>query len=465
MHAESENVKLLVLLNPGRTSRRYMQGIARGAESLGILGATLELGDVWAELRNGEGALAQARAAASVRDLCERRGITHVIGYTHNGVFDFGPRPDPEGTGAPVGLFTEMGLTHILLWTDHPNWAVQASALRPSPARTLSHPNMLHLVKSQGAAAEIRDVLGWDRTSAIDMAEDPDDLRPARDVDPVHDAVIIQSDASAPPGELLRFLDSDDPCPAAMMRALEPGVISALRTSMESLDAGAGLLGSVAACARDLIERKIQQPLVCMHTLAAGVRDEHPEALAWLKSDPQRWFAFVGSLGGLASWRRSFWPVWLSRRVNVGVYGTGSGSMGLEGESSAHEGWVEYDEQPEIYARGRVAININAAHDEEGLTHKPFQIGASASACVHHATRGLERCFDPGEDAMVFERGPELLEAVRALGADSQRRSEIADSMRERVRTEHTWAARLEELFGARHLAIGSGGPALESAA
>ncbi len=138
------------------------------------------------------------------------------------------------------------------------------------------------------------------------------------------------------------------------------------------------------------MDARIRRPLTPFWRLAEQMEDEHGDALAVLRRDPRLYYETVGSLQVVAGWRRFFWPAWLSRRVSLGVYGSAASQMNIPTPPGGGV-WIPNAVQPEIYARGRVAININAGHDESGLTHKPFQIGASGVACLHHS-RSARRC-------------------------------------------------------------------------
>jgi len=63
---------------------------------------------------------------------------------------------------------------------------------------------------------------------------------------------------------------------------------------------------------------------------------------------------------------------------------------------------------------------------------------------VHHESRGLESCFSLGREALSFENGPELLDAVERAARE---RESIGTAGRERVERDHTWDARLGDML------------------
>lgn len=440
---------LLVLLNPGRTSRNYLLGIARAAERFGILAGTIELGDMWAALHAarspGDRAGVQREWASRVQDICAARRVTHALGYVFNGAFDFGLAPDAQGR--PAGLFPRLGVRHVMLWTDHPNWAMNAAALDPSVRRALAHPDHRHLLKSPAAADECAAVCAWPAQTVIgtDMGEDPTTLRPAREVAPVHDAVLIMSDAAPPAPEVHGFLHQDDPDPRAIMCAMRPVAERQWRRACERHGADPRQIPGLEALGAEWLALKLDDPAASFWSLHGALAAAHAEALSWLKADPRRWYDAVAALNAITAWRRTFWPAWLARRINLGVYGCTPAAAQAIGARQQPElaGWIAYERQAHVYALGHAALNINAPHDEEGLTHKPFQMAASGAAVIHHDSRGIERCFLPGEEMLTFTRGPVLLDHVSQLRADARLRRAMGDRARARVERSHSWDARL----------------------
>ncbi len=93
--------------------------------------------------------------------------------------------------------------------------------------------------------------------------------------------------------------------------------------------------------------------------------------------------------------------------------------------------WVDNARPPAVYARGKLALSISGGHNEEGLTHKPFQIAACGVPMIHIDRVGLAECFTPGREVASFATPAEA---------------------RARLLTEHTWEKRLPEMLNrARH--------------
>lgn len=456
----SEN-RLLILLNPGRQSRHYMLGLARAATRLGIPHACVEMEELW-RVRDAE-AQSRGMMGACVRvqlelaRLVRKHRITHVIGYAWNGALDFGLLSrEPGEPGEP--MFAALGVRHIMLWTDHPDWFNQGAALRAEFVSRLDNPLHTHVLKSRAAAAEAAAALGWRNTVAMPMAEDIERFRIARAVDepaPVHDVVAIMGGASALPPEIEPFLNDERPDPVAMDRAAMPAAMARWMRWVESLSASTRDADSLRAFGAELLRAKSREPRRSVWSLARALPVEHESALERLHVVPQRWYAAVGVLRRLGEWRRSFYPAWLARRLDFGLYGCTGAPIGIEQSAEATR-WVAYEDQGAVYRRGRVALNINAAHDEEGLTHKPFQIASAGIACAHHSSAELDESFDNGREIVAFDRADGLLESIQRLLDDPRQASEMGHAMQARALREHTWDHRLVRMLQASNQPVES---------
>lgn len=449
----SEN-RLLILLNPGKQSRYYMLGLARSAARLQIPHGCVEMDELWA-MRDAEAAsrgvmAACVRVQLELARLVRKHRITHVLGYAWNGALDFGLLScEPGEAGEPV--FAALGVRHVMLWTDHPDWFNQGAALRPEFARRLAHPLHTHVLKSRTAADEAAGVLGWRNVRAMPMAEGLDRFTIAggREDSPVHDVVAIMGGVAALSPEVEPFLDDDHPDPRLVDLAVLPAAATRWRRWVAAQGLAEDEAGPVVRAGERLLEGKIADPTRSYWSLSEGLSGGViGGAIDWLKDDPQRWYAAVAVLRRLGDWRRSFYPAWLARRLDLGLYGCAGAPAGI-GQPRSSPDWVEYEDQAAVYRRGRVALNINAAHDEEGLSHKPFQIASSGVACVHHRSSGLEECFEPGREVSTFGRADELLESIRALVSNPSRAREMGMAMQERAMREHTWDQRLVRMLEA----------------
>lgn len=450
-----QSPRLLFLLNPGRQSRAYLLGLLAAAKRLEIPCAVLELKEVWDEFERSRTPQTIAAVQQSIGRLVRKEKLTHTIGYGYAGVTDLGVAPSLKAGEPMRTLWSCLGMHQILLWTDHPNWMLNGSALEPASRGVLGRANHTHLVKSESAAAELAAVTGWSNVFSLPMGEEVHQILPAKGIRPIHDVVAIMGGVASLPATTRPFLAADDPDDREISLLFRKTTLACF---MQALGSFAQTHGHNPACQRlgeDWIAAKLERPLDSFWRLSHTLAPEHAPALALLRGDAKLWYAAIGALQQLVTWRRFFKLAWLARRVNVGVYGCSAAPLEIPQPAGA-DAWVDYPRQSAVYALGRLAINSNAAHDEEGVTHKPFQIAAGGVPCLHHRTHGLEDLFEPGSEILPFTSCRELLEQTRAMLGDEPRRLAMAGAIRARAVRSHSWEDRLERML---RLASGASSP------
>lgn len=430
----SPQSSLLILLNPGRVTRHCLLDMADAARSLGIPVHTYELGPLWAMIQSGK----PAEPAAYAAWLAERN-VGAVLGYTCNGVTEFPFFRNAEGR--PVSLFEYLGISHIMWWTDHPQWANERIALRPELQPVLSSPNQYHFLKSDAAAREVREILGWRNCMGMPVAENPDRYAPNAVREPEFDLVCITGAPPALDGELEVLLECDDPRLDEILRIVERKCVVQLQ-SLFRQHGPQTMWTALERLAADWCGGRRAETLTTAYEVFTQLESEHPDATQWVRANYQVYFSALEILWQFGRWQRTFYVRYLARFFKVGVFGSDWSSVGL-----GPGGWVDYDDQAAVYARGRIALNISQAGDEQGVAHKPFQIAAARVPMAHLFRRGLEECFVPRDEVSTFESPREARERIGKLLDDPARREAMAGAAYERVRRDHTWRVRLPQML------------------
>ena len=440
----SSNNAILVLLNPGRTSRHYMSGIVQGISSLGLGCGRLDLAQAWQAHKAGPAAY-----TAFVNDLTAwivKENFTHCIAYAHNAASLMTPKSLAKPIGTPgVGpLTTSLGLENIMLWTDHPEWCVQGTAMDEPMRTVLDHPGNLHVLKSAAAAAEAKAMLGWPRMLGCPMGEDVAAIAgtPAA-TDVAFDVSMVLSDAAAPTEIAAGFLTYEDPDVRAIDLAHVPKALGAARKAVLACEGGTERWPALEPLVVRWLETKCANPSRSFWSVlpdSGGALE-----LDWIRASPRRWYAIIAAMRRLVNWRRNFWPAWLAKRVRLGVFGCDASCWGVE-QSPDQRGWVEYGSLRAAFTSGACALNINAGHDEEGVTHKPFQIASSGAALVHHETTELDGLLAPDHEYLRFSNGPQLLAHVHAC-RNADYRIALGQAAAARCARDHSWASRLAQLL------------------
>ena len=103
----------------------------------------------------------------------------------------------------------------------------------------------------------------------------------------------------------------------------------------------------------------------------------------------------------IETWERPFMVAYLSRHVNCLRLGQQSyNAWGIEGDAS---GFVEYERQSEVYAKGRFALNVMRWQDDIGVNSKVFEITACGAACLQAYRGGIDELFEDGKEILVFK--------------------------------------------------------------
>ena len=445
--------RLLLLMNPGQMSRPWLLGMGVAVEKMGIPTDAFELRRVW-EDRN----LGRIPDPISFRDTLRRMNVKAVLSYTSNGSWEWPALRDPQDHGArAIPYFEQIGVPHLVWWSDHPQWANNKDALLAKNQFFGLSPNTHHFMKSDLAAREIQSMLHWPNCHGLPVAEDVERIKPVYGVTPDFDVVTIIGCPPTPDAEIDAFLEHDDPDVRAIRRILATRIHRKLADLWDK-HVPTEIRATVDRFAHTWVDRRRQEPLTGSFRIFERLEPDHPEATGWLRSEPQVYFDAVEALWEFGRWQRTFVTRYLAKYFSVGVFGSDWSSVGLpaHGVGSPDGDWVLNDDQPQFYARGRVALSVSQAGDEEGIAHKPFQMAASGAAMVHIDRQGLSDCFTPGVEVETFQTPREARDKIAALLADPARREAMGHAARERVVRDHSWEVRMPQMLTAAGLDFAS---------
>lgn len=436
------NRKLLILRRPGRSSGFWIEGIHRAADRLGVDCVAVDLASIWRRNQTN-----RAEVTRRMRLLVEQERIGAVVSYCCSGMMEFNAMR--EADGSPRGFFDALDVTHLMMWADHPQWAMGNIAFRPDLQPLLRSKNCHHFVSSKAAAREIKTVLGWSNVHAAMPAEDPDILAPANEAHAEYDIVAVIGTKPKLITETAPFLKQEQPDPHQIAAVIERKVLRQFaslwhRVAPTELQSSLAKLG-----ARWARLRRDDETTASVYYLP-DLQQEFPKEMGWLLSHPDAYRQAVRVLWTFGMWQRTFYLAYLARFFRVAAFGSDWSSLGLHGSPD----WVPYHEQPAAYARGLLAINISEGHDEEGLTHKPFQIAASRAPMLHITRCGLADAFVPGVEVGVFDTPMRARTLVAELLADPERRSALAEAAHTRFLQDHTWERWLAHALGSAGLSI-----------
>ena len=311
--SQSHEPTLLILQNPGRVSRFYLQGMERAAKRLGIRTLIFELDQMW-----GMDPRQRAAATPEMEERLRRENVRAVIGYCMNGTADW--ICTPVGEDCVLSMFDRLGIDHLHWWTDHPQWASEKHALDPKVQPLLRGGRKQHFLKSQAHADELKYLLGWQNCCALPVAEDPELVQPAHDVAPAHDVVVITGAPPRPIAELEPFLTQDDPDVAEIEAIIARQVRDGLAVLWRNA-APAEVQPALQALGEDWAEHRRGNLRRATFYHYQALEQDHPEASNWLRQHPRLYFDAAEVIWAFLGWQRTFIVTYLAQHFDVAVFG------------------------------------------------------------------------------------------------------------------------------------------------
>jgi len=106
-----------------------------------------------------------------------------------------------------------------------------------------------------------------------------------------------------------------------------------------------------------------------------------------------------------------------------------------------------YDQLPDFYPLSEINFNATSLQMKGAVNQRVFDAPACRAFLLTDARRQMERLFEPGREAAVYNHPEEIGELVARYLADPAARERIAAAGHRRLLAEHTYARRMTELF------------------
>lgn len=139
----------------------------------------------------------------------------------------------------------------------------------------------------------------------------------------------------------------------------------------------------------------------------------------------------IGVLKALASYDLGIWSV------------DGKSVLESEGLGSFYRGPVTRSGCPEIYARTKIMVNIQARRTPRGSNLSTFEIPASGG---FQLVSGVTEGFFEEDEVVVFDGVEDLKKKIDYFLENEAEREDIAAGSRKRVLSDHTFESRIEKL-------------------
>ncbi len=106
-----------------------------------------------------------------------------------------------------------------------------------------------------------------------------------------------------------------------------------------------------------------------------------------------------------------------------------------------------YDQMPLVFKTTDINLNITLRSIERGIPLRAFDIMGCGGFLLSNYQEDLASYFTPGEDYVYYESREDLIEKIDYYLVHDEERRAIADSGHAKVRSEHKYTDRLEELI------------------
>lgn len=117
------------------------------------------------------------------------------------------------------------------------------------------------------------------------------------------------------------------------------------------------------------------------------------------------------------------------------------------------EGPIETKRMGEIFRESQISLNFSdGAHGRSDFASRQikariFEVPGYGGCLLTEKAPDLDRYFHVGEEILAFEGADEMIQQVKSLLSRPERRDEVARCGFERVRRDHTYERRFEELL------------------
>ncbi len=96
----------------------------------------------------------------------------------------------------------------------------------------------------------------------------------------------------------------------------------------------------------------------------------------------------------------------------------------------------------------KVMLALSIEHDtEDYFSDRIFRYGACGSFVIHKHSPAMDKRFVHGEDLWYFKTDEELLSAVKAAMDETEQRKQMAENLRNKVLSNHTWYHVVDEII------------------
>lgn len=436
-------MKILAFTQPGTNSYGLFRDIQDGIRDLGHEVMNFEIEPYRAVLiavsEHCEDAIPPL--AQIVLDVIEKNNIDFSISMW--GAIAHSLPIYSRSDGSNISLLESHSHPHLHYWWDAPHWHQGGDELKRMGKGILRGQHQFHYINNPGTGSEMAALMGLSNVIPSPNGVNPRIFCPQPQIDAEYDLVFVSGSGDPAPTEvMLQELERDDPD----MDRIRKDVAINIRPQLDELVKG--FSDSLQQQMRKLLEAMVQMRLDNRHCpalshLQAAVQADNNLAMAAdaLMKDLPQYIKATDTIRRIDKWERPFMVAFLSRHFKCLRLGLQSyDAWGIEGDSS---GFIAYDKQSEVYAKGKLALNVMRWQDDIGVNSKVFEITACGIACLQSYRGGIEELFDSGKELLVYKTPGEARQLLADALKSPEKTADIARAGRNRTLRDHTWANRM----------------------
>jgi len=139
----------------------------------------------------------------------------------------------------------------------------------------------------------------------------------------------------------------------------------------------------------------------------------------------------------------------LLRQVDtpIAVYGRRWNALGRTAHE-VHDRWLARRHVPRLYQESLAVLDVrNELNVFEGLNQRSFEPAACGTPVIHDDLADLGRCFEPGNEVLVYRDAQELRAICERVRRNAALAPRVGAAALARVRAEHTCAHRAKTLL------------------
>ena len=237
-------------------------------------------------------------------------------------------------------------------WWDAPHWYHSGKEIKNIAKGVYRGAHQFHYINNPGTGTEMASLMGFGNVIPSPNGVNPHLFRPHPEIRKEYDLVFVSGPGDPAPTEImLQELERDDPDIDRIRKDVAQSLGPELDTLAQQVDA------SVRKPMRTLFDAMVEARLADRHSpalvhLQRVVQQDasHAAALDVLIKNLPLYVQVTDTIRRIDKWERPFTVAYLSRHFNCLRLGQQwYDAWGIEGEAS---GFVDYEQQPEVYAKG-----------------------------------------------------------------------------------------------------------------